>query len=104
MGSTCNSDGGWFNEQVASNSYFLGTYSNQPELYIYYLGQMYLFVPGLANSYVIYEEAWYSTMGDFVRLYNPAFVRETRGSVVLVPSFLGLLVLSLINTHNFVVA
>ena len=35
MGSTCNSDGGWFNEQVASNNYFLGTYSNQPELYIY---------------------------------------------------------------------
>ena len=27
-----------------------------------------------------------------------------QSSVVLVPSFLGLLVLSLINTHNFVVA
>ena len=35
MGSICNSDRGWFNEQVASNNYFLGTYSNQPELYIY---------------------------------------------------------------------
>ena len=35
MGSTCNSDGGWFNEQVASNNYFLGTYSNQPDPYIY---------------------------------------------------------------------
>lgn len=35
MGSTCNSDGGWFNEQVASNNYFLGTYSNQTEPYIY---------------------------------------------------------------------
>ena len=35
MGSTCNADGGWFNNQVASNNYFLGTEPNKPEPYVY---------------------------------------------------------------------
>lgn len=28
MGATCNADGGWFNDQVCSNNYFLGTNPN----------------------------------------------------------------------------
>lgn len=35
QGSTCNSDGGWFNDDVASNNYFLGTPPDQTEPYIF---------------------------------------------------------------------
>ena len=35
QGETCNADGGWFNEQVASNNYFLGTHPNTTEPYVY---------------------------------------------------------------------
>ena len=31
MGSTCNADGGWFNEQFASNNYFLGTIEREQD-------------------------------------------------------------------------
>ncbi len=35
QGSTCNADGGWFNDQEASNNYFLGTGYNQSVPYIF---------------------------------------------------------------------
>lgn len=35
MGSTCNADGGWFNEQVGSTSYFLGTKPGQTNPYVF---------------------------------------------------------------------
>ena len=35
MGSTCNADGGWFNEQVASNNYFLGTKENETNPFVF---------------------------------------------------------------------
>ena len=34
-GATCNADGGWFNEEVTSNNYFLGTRQNEPSPFVF---------------------------------------------------------------------